>query len=223
MPSTSESTILKRPFTASRSFCLNPRYRSVVSTDACPRRNWICSSSPRDSWHQILLTGDIRTARLSGNSVTFGKLKPSRRISVIEVFQGSFCPTTDQAKSFAFGIASEGFEIASAGSSVGPLQLDFVQNQPSRHQRASLIRPLAAYTACNSSRCACLCFLSAMSRSAASSPCSVSCSPGRVDGAWRAQSWRTRNTGRSSRWVLGSIGNMSQVAAQLLPLTPNFN
>src|ERR1700719_2706712 len=37
-------------FTASRSRCLQPRYRSVVCTLTCPSKNWICSSSPPDSW-----------------------------------------------------------------------------------------------------------------------------------------------------------------------------
>ena len=35
-----------RSFTAHRSFCLHPGYRSVVWTETWPRRNWICSSSP---------------------------------------------------------------------------------------------------------------------------------------------------------------------------------
>lgn len=30
--------------TATRSFCLHPRYFSVVWTLTCPKRNWICSS-----------------------------------------------------------------------------------------------------------------------------------------------------------------------------------
>jgi len=37
-------------FTACRSFCFDPRYRSVVSTDTWPSRNWICSSSPPATW-----------------------------------------------------------------------------------------------------------------------------------------------------------------------------
>jgi len=39
-------------FTAFRSFCLQPRYRSVVWTETCPSRNWICSSSPPARWHR---------------------------------------------------------------------------------------------------------------------------------------------------------------------------
>src|ERR1035437_1271453 len=31
--------------------CFVPRYRSVVCTDACPRSNWICSSSPPAARH----------------------------------------------------------------------------------------------------------------------------------------------------------------------------
>ena len=42
MPSLSFTAILKR--------CLQPMYRSVVCTETCPRRNWICSSSPPESW-----------------------------------------------------------------------------------------------------------------------------------------------------------------------------
>src|SRR5271156_5105207 len=32
--------------TASRNRCLHPRYFSVVCTETCPSKNWICSSSP---------------------------------------------------------------------------------------------------------------------------------------------------------------------------------
>ena len=39
-------------FTAPRSRCLQPRYRSVVSTETCPSKNWICSSSPPAAWHK---------------------------------------------------------------------------------------------------------------------------------------------------------------------------
>jgi hypothetical protein len=42
-----------RSFTGSSRFCLQPRYRSVMSTDACPRRNWICSISPPAVWHSF--------------------------------------------------------------------------------------------------------------------------------------------------------------------------
>jgi hypothetical protein len=35
-----------RSLTADRIRCLQPRYRSVVWIETCPRRNWICSSSP---------------------------------------------------------------------------------------------------------------------------------------------------------------------------------
>ena len=46
-----------RSFTGSSRFCLQPRYRSVVRTDACPSRNWICSISPPAafSFHTALL------------------------------------------------------------------------------------------------------------------------------------------------------------------------
>jgi hypothetical protein len=37
-------------FTATLRRCLQPMYRSVVCTETCPRRNWICSSSPPESW-----------------------------------------------------------------------------------------------------------------------------------------------------------------------------
>ena len=40
----------KRSFTGLPRFCLQPRYRSVVSTEECPSRNWICSSSPPELW-----------------------------------------------------------------------------------------------------------------------------------------------------------------------------
>ena len=36
--------------TASRSLCLQPKYRSVVCTLTCPNNNRICSTSPPDSW-----------------------------------------------------------------------------------------------------------------------------------------------------------------------------
>ena len=35
-----------RSLTAKRNFCLQPRYRSVVWIETCPRRNWIWSNSP---------------------------------------------------------------------------------------------------------------------------------------------------------------------------------
>ncbi len=35
-------------FTACRSFCLQPKYRSVVWIDTCPSKNWIWSNSPPD-------------------------------------------------------------------------------------------------------------------------------------------------------------------------------
>ena len=38
-------------FTAISISCSEPRYLSVVSTDLCPKRNWICSSSPPAAWH----------------------------------------------------------------------------------------------------------------------------------------------------------------------------
>jgi hypothetical protein len=41
-----------RSFTARVRFCLHPMYRSVVWTEACPKRNWICSSSPPAAWHR---------------------------------------------------------------------------------------------------------------------------------------------------------------------------
>ena len=39
-----------RSLTADRIRCLQPRYRSVVCTETCPKRNWICSKSPPDAW-----------------------------------------------------------------------------------------------------------------------------------------------------------------------------
>jgi len=42
-----------RSFTGSSRFCLQPRYRSMVRTDACPRKNWICSISPPAVWHSF--------------------------------------------------------------------------------------------------------------------------------------------------------------------------
>jgi hypothetical protein len=36
--------------TATFNRCLQPIQRSVVCTETCPRRNWICSSSPPESW-----------------------------------------------------------------------------------------------------------------------------------------------------------------------------
>jgi len=47
-----EGEIRNRSLTASLRLCLDPMYRSVVYTDACPRRNWICSSSPPASWRK---------------------------------------------------------------------------------------------------------------------------------------------------------------------------
>jgi hypothetical protein len=44
------SEIWNRSLTASLKFCLQPIYRSVVCTEACPSRNWICSSSPPALW-----------------------------------------------------------------------------------------------------------------------------------------------------------------------------
>jgi len=38
-------------FTAQERRWPQPRYFSVVSTDLCPERNWICSSSPPVAWH----------------------------------------------------------------------------------------------------------------------------------------------------------------------------
>jgi len=43
----------KRSFSGWPRFCLQPRYRSVVNTDACPNRNWICASSPPFEWHSF--------------------------------------------------------------------------------------------------------------------------------------------------------------------------
>jgi hypothetical protein len=40
-------------FTAPRIRCLHPRYLSVVWTETCPRRNWICSSSPPEAWQSF--------------------------------------------------------------------------------------------------------------------------------------------------------------------------
>jgi hypothetical protein len=40
----------RRSFTAILKCCLQPMLRSVVCTETCPRRNWICSSSPPASW-----------------------------------------------------------------------------------------------------------------------------------------------------------------------------
>jgi hypothetical protein len=42
-----------RSLTADRMRCLEPRYRSVVRTETCPRRNWICSNSPPEAWHSF--------------------------------------------------------------------------------------------------------------------------------------------------------------------------
>ena len=45
--------MLKRSFTGLDRFCLQPKYRSVVCTEAWPNRNWICSSSPPLAWHNF--------------------------------------------------------------------------------------------------------------------------------------------------------------------------
>jgi hypothetical protein len=53
LPSGSGSQLGSIPIlslTASRSRCLQPQYFSVVWTDRWPSRNWICSSSPPESW-----------------------------------------------------------------------------------------------------------------------------------------------------------------------------
>jgi hypothetical protein len=39
-----------RSLTADRIRCLQPWLRSVVCSEMCPRKNWICSSSPPDAW-----------------------------------------------------------------------------------------------------------------------------------------------------------------------------
>src|ERR1700730_3720397 len=39
-----------RSLTPDRIRCLQPRQRSVVCTETCPKRNWICSNSPPDAW-----------------------------------------------------------------------------------------------------------------------------------------------------------------------------
>ena len=53
--------------------CLVPRYRSVVWTDAWPRSNWICSSSPPAARHIFA------QLRLRGHGAQFREhLRPSR-------------------------------------------------------------------------------------------------------------------------------------------------
>jgi hypothetical protein len=54
-------------FTAFWNRCLQPKYFSVLSIDTCPRRNWICSSSPpacaqaRTSSAQIVAEPPLRS------------------------------------------------------------------------------------------------------------------------------------------------------------------
>jgi hypothetical protein len=47
---TQPGSMPRRSFTAILKCCLQPMYRSVVCTETCPRKNWICSSSPPASW-----------------------------------------------------------------------------------------------------------------------------------------------------------------------------
>src|SRR5262249_7354361 len=65
-----------RSFTACRNRCLHPRYFSVVCTDTWPRRNWICSNSPPESWqnraHDLLRScgASLETPSLPAYSFT---------------------------------------------------------------------------------------------------------------------------------------------------------
>jgi len=65
-----------RSFTACRNRCLHPRYFAVVCTETWPRRNWICSNSPPESWqnraHDLLRScgASLETPSLPAYSFT---------------------------------------------------------------------------------------------------------------------------------------------------------
>jgi len=69
-------------FTANRSFCLQPRYRSVVWMDTWPRRNWMWSSSPPARWQ--------RRAHVHLRSCRAGLSIPAAAAACLTISQSTF-------------------------------------------------------------------------------------------------------------------------------------
>ena len=58
--------------------CFVPRYRSVVCTEACPSRSWICSNSPPDALHNFAQVQ--RLCRMRHNrSYAESRIMPNQR------------------------------------------------------------------------------------------------------------------------------------------------
>jgi hypothetical protein len=47
----------RESLTACLNLCLHPIYRSVVETETCPSKNWICSNSSPALWQSLQLRG----------------------------------------------------------------------------------------------------------------------------------------------------------------------